>query len=285
MSARAPWFIRGGRELHTDCPYGLMGIINLTADSFYDGGKNLENDNWLSLGNELLEAGAHVLDFGAESSRPGACELSADEEQARLMPRLARFVNAFPRAIISVDTYHASTARRALELGVHIINDISACRHDPELADVIAQYRPGYVLMHSQGRPSTMQEHPEYENVMDEISFFFEDGLSRLTRNGIKEENVILDPGIGFGKTLFHNLSILRNIEKLKKFGRPLLVGLSMKSMFGHLMDIPLAQRGPITMTAVALLWRKGVFWHRVHDVKSAKDALALACNLYPSDV
>lgn len=277
---KACWYLSDGSKLLPKCPFGLMGIVNLTPDSFYDGGKNLVDGSYLSLVGEMISVGADIIDLGAESTRPGAAPISSASEQDRLLPALDILSKSYPDAIFSIDTYHASTAALAMENGAHIINDISACSYDPALVDVLAQYKPGYVLMHSQGRPSYMQNNPRYENIIDDMMFFFEEKLSNLFRSGLPENRIVLDPGIGFGKNLAHNLSIFQNMDQFKKFGRPILLGLSMKSFFGQLMGLPLEKRGPVTMIAMALMWEKGVFWHRVHDIEEAGKALALACRM-----
>jgi dihydropteroate synthase len=256
-----------------------MGIVNITPDSFYDGGAHETPESAVRHALRLLEQGAHILDLGAESSRPGAREVSPEEEQARLLPVL-HGLRAHPQggeAVVSIDTYRASTARRALESGADVINDISACAFDPALLDVLVEYKPGYVLMHCRGRPADMQDDPRYADVVDEVLHFFETGLARLCAAGLAEESIVLDPGIGFGKRLEDNLALLRGAARLGSLGRPLLAGLSMKSLFGELLDIPLERRGPATQVATALLAAKGVLAHRVHDVAGALEALRLA--------
>jgi dihydropteroate synthase len=179
--------------------------------------------------------------------------------------------------VLSIDTYRASTARLALEAGAHIINDISACAFDPELLDTLVDHAPGYVLMHCRGRPADMREHPRYANVVDEVIHFFEKNLTRLCTAGLAEEKIVLDPGIGFGKRLEDNTALLRSIPRLRGLGRPLLAGLSMKSLFGDLLGLAPERRGPATQVATALLAVQGVPLHRVHDVAGALDALRLA--------
>ncbi|MGE9984414.1 dihydropteroate synthase [Desulfovibrio sp. SGI.169] len=276
----APWFVSGGRALTVSAPFGVMGIVNLTPDSFYDGGAHASPRKGLAHALSLLEQGADILDLGAESSRPGATALEPAEELERLLPVLAGLRRRASGAFISVDTYHAATAARALEQGAAIINDISACAFDPELLDVLVQYKPGYVLMHSQGRPDSMQHDPRYDDARREVREFFERELTRLTAAGLPEDHIVLDPGIGFGKTLEHNLALLSHPEDWLGFGRPVLMGLSMKSMFGALLGLPPSQRGPATQAATALLWSRGVFWHRVHDVAAARQSLAVAAAL-----
>ena len=273
----ATWYVKGGRALKTPTPFGVMGIVNLTPDSFYDGGVHHMPPAGLEHALILLEQGADILDLGAESSRPGAAELPPDEEIQRLAPVLMGLRRQAPWATVSVDTYHAATAEAVLEQGAVIINDISACAFDPGLLDVLVQYKPGYVLMHSQGRPQTMQHNPRYEDVRREVREFFERNLARLVRAGLPEDRIVLDPGIGFGKTLAHNLELLAHPEDWLGFGRPVLMALSMKSVFGGLLSLPPARRGAATVAATALLRARGIFWHRVHHVADARQALAVA--------
>ena len=273
----ATWYVKGGRALKTPSPFGIMCIVNLTPDSFYDGGVHHMPPAGLEHALTLLEQGADILDLGAESSRPGAAELPPDEEIQRLAPVLMGLRRQAPWASVSVDTYHAATAAAVLEQGAVIINDISACAFDPGLLDVLVQYKPGYVLMHSQGRPQTMQHNPRYEDVRREVREFFERNLARLVRAGLPEDRIVLDPGIGFGKTLAHNLELLAHPEDWLGFGRPVLMALSMKSVFGGLLSLPPARRGAATVAATALLRARGIFWHRVHHVADARQALAVA--------
>ena len=192
------WLCLGGGAVTTSAPFGVMGIVNLTPDSFYDGGTHDSADLGLAHAVRLHAEGADILDLGAESSRPGAQALEPEEELLRLMPVLRELRREIPGAVLSVDTYHAATAAAVLEEGVQIINDISACAFDPGLLDVLVQYKPGYVLMHSQGRPDVMQQDPRYADVRSEVMAFFERGLHRLTAAGLPEEHIVLlrqDPG------------------------------------------------------------------------------------------
>lgn len=257
-----------------------MGIMNLTPDSFYDGGRLQGVQCALAHAEKLLKSGADILDLGAESTRPGSAALSPQVEKNRLLPVFLAIRNEFPDAIISIDTWHAETARFFLSMGAAIINDVSACLWDEALGEVLADTKPGYVLMHSQGRPAFMQKMPHYENVVDEARFFFQQALDRLASLGLPEENIVLDPGIGFGKNLAHNLALMANMEVFLEFGRPLLAGISMKSWLGNLLDMGLNERSYPTATASALLWQKGVFWHRIHEPWIVRPALELACAL-----
>ena len=272
-----PWVVAGGRALTPATPFGLMGILNLTPDSFFDGGRHATGEAAADQARRLRDAGADILDLGAESSRPGARPLEPGEELERLVPVLRAVRDEMPDMPVSVDTVHAATAAAALDMGASIINDVSACAVDPELTDVLAHYRPGYVLMHSQGQPPDMQLAPRYEDVCLEVRRFFARELDRLVAAGLPEDRIVLDPGIGFGKTLAHNLALLAHAGDFLEFGRPLLVGLSMKSLFGNLLGLPVEERGSATQTASALLWERGAFWHRVHDVAGVKAALRLA--------
>ncbi|GFH63065.1 MAG: dihydropteroate synthase [Candidatus Desulfovibrio kirbyi] len=257
-----------------------MGIVNVTPDSFYDGAPHAAVEDRVAHALRLLDQGADILDVGAESSRPGAVELAPTEELSRLLPVLLAIRHNAPGAVVSVDTYHAETAAAALSLGASVINDISACAFDPALLDILAQYKPGYVLTHSQGRPWDMQRDPRYKNVRSEVMTFFERSLTRFVRAGMPEDRIVLDPGIGFGKTLSHTMELLAHPEDWLAFGRPVLMGLSMKSMFGGLFGLAPDARGVSTQVTTALLWDRGVFWHRVHEVAGARHSLTLAAAL-----
>ena len=278
LKPNAYWLLRGGRTLCLS-PFCVMGIVNITPDSFYDGGAHNTLESAVGYCLRLLEQGAHILDLGAQSSRPGAREISPEEEEARLLPVLRGLRECPPgqEAVVSIDTYRASTARLALEAGADIINDISACAFDPGLLDTLVEHKSGYVLMHCRGRSHDMQEDPRYMNVVDEVLHFFEKELTRLCKAGLAEESIVLDPGIGFGKRVEDNLALLRSLSRLRSLGRPLLTGLSMKSFFGDLLGLALERRGAATQVATALLAIKGAALHRVHDVAGALDALRLA--------
>jgi dihydropteroate synthase len=257
-------------------PFLIVGILNVTPDSFYDGGKYFDPTQALARAGEILSQGGNIIDVGGESTRPFSPRVSLEEEIKRVIPVVQAIKENLPQAVISVDTYKAEVARRALEKGAEIINDVSACTFDPSLLEVVVEYKPGYVLMHSLGRPETMQENPHYENVVEEIYAFFEEKLNLLVKKGLPEENIVLDPGIGFGKLLEHNLAILANIEKFFSLGRPLYVGLSNKSMWEKLLGLKVGERQIATQVATALLAQKGVYIHRVHEVKETKETLTI---------
>ena len=274
------WTIRGDRPLGVGQDFGLLGIVNLSPDSFAQTESGLGPLDLLKRALTLRAQGADILDLGGESTRPGATPLDSEVEGFRLWPLLCRLRKEARGTILSLDTYHAKTAKLALEMGVDIINDISHACFEPELLEVLASTKPGYVLMHSKGRPKTMQKAPHYDDCVTEVLAFFEEQLNRLVKSGLPENRIVLDPGIGFGKNLAHNLALLKNIKRFTSLGRPLLVGLSYKQLFFDLLGLPLAQRGSITQVATALLWQQGVFWHRVHDVAKAREALTLAAQL-----
>lgn len=257
--------------------FGILGILNITPDSFFDGGKYLDLQKAINYAETLISSGVDVIDIGAESTRPGSCPINMDEEQTRLMPVLATIRNNFNDQLISVDTWHADTAEKALNNGADIINDISACRWDPELLDIVTHRKPGYILMHCQGKPGTMQKEPKYSDLVEEIKLFFEERLGRMTNAGLPEDHIVLDVGIGFGKSLKHNLSLLSRLNEFLIFGRPLLVGLSMKSFLGELLNLSVIERMVPTAIASVLAWQKGAFWHRVHNAQEIINSLTLA--------
>ncbi len=284
---RVSWTVAGGRVLGP-APFFVAGVVNVTPDSFSDGGRFLDPAAAGERCRRLLDEGADILDVGGESTRPGAAEVPAAEELRRVLPVVAaatRLADPAGRpATVSVDTAKAAVAAAALQAGAAIVNDISACCFDPGLLDVVAQARPGYVLMHCQGTPRTMQAAPRYADVVGEILAFFEERLGTLTRAGLPEDRVVLDPGIGFGKTLAHNLEILRRLPEFLALGRPLYLGLSNKSLFGGLLALPVGERGEATRVATALAARAGASVHRVHEVAKARDALRLALALDPAE-
>ncbi|MCM0754252.1 dihydropteroate synthase [Desulfovibrio aminophilus] len=279
------WIIKGGKVLGP-APFFIAGIVNVTPDSFHDGGRWFDPGAAIEHGRELAAQGAHILDVGGESTRPGAADVSEEEELRRVLPVIAELAR-LPRAplsgcggeypVLSVDTFKARVAAGALAAGADIVNDISACRFDEGLADVLAQEKPGYVLMHAQGRPRDMQRAPSYDDVVEEVLAFFEERLQYLCARGLPEDRIVLDPGIGFGKTLEHNLRLLREIGRFESLGRPLYVGLSNKSMFQALLGLENGRRGTATQAATAILATKGVAVHRVHDVAETVRTLSLA--------
>lgn len=273
MKTASTWTVANG--LHVDLnPFLVVGIVNVTPDSFYDGNLRAEAGKATAWARTLYEHGARMVDIGGESTRPYASPVSEAEEMDRVLPVVRELRQTDPDILVSVDTTKAGVAAACLKAGAHVINDVSACSFDPGLLDVVAQYGPGYVLMHTSARPDSMQDDPRYHDVVDEICQFFEDRLTLLTSRGIPEEKIVLDPGIGFGKRLEHNLEILRRIESFFNLGRPLYMGLSNKSLWTGLLGVPADRRRLPTQVATALLAARGVRVHRVHEVEEAVQAL-----------
>lgn len=245
----------------------IMGILNVTPDSFSDSGRYAEAGLAVDYAHSMIEDGADIIDVGGESSRPGAEPISPQAEWERVSVVFKALVTT--DACISVDTYHAETARRALELGARIVNDVTALRGDPRMAEIVASACCDCVLMHMQGTPQTMQQNPRYKDVIDDISAFFDERLSFAVRAGIDEDALWLDPGFGFGKTPHHNLEILRRLGEFKKFGRFLLIGTSNKGTIGAVLGTPVNDRLEGTAATVALAIANGADCVRVHDVRA----------------
>jgi len=242
----------------------------MTPDSFYDGGRLDTAEVAIEKGLSMIEDGADILDIGGESSRPGSEPTSLQQEQDRVLPVIEglRVRTTIP---ISVDTTKASVARAALRAGANIINDITALRTDPGMVETISEFGAKVVLMHMQGKPKTMQQEPLYADVVKEVRDFLIERAEYAQANGISPDHIILDPGIGFGKTLEHNLTLLRQLPKLASCGYPILVGLSRKSFLGQLLDLPVPERleGTIAVNTAAILGGAGII--RVHDVKEGR--------------
>ena len=251
----------------------VMGIVNVTPDSFSDGGLLASRAGAISHAETLVEEGAHILDVGGESTRPGATSLSADEEWQRIGPVLKQVVKwDIP---VSVDTYHPQTMQKALDLGVDIVNDVWAFRQKGAL-EAVASSRCGLCMMHMHGEPSTMQLHPMVGNVMDELSVFFQKQLALIDEAGIDQSRVVLDPGIGFGKTVEQNFEILRKQSQLLHFGHPLMVGWSNKSSLGAVSGLPVDQRLVPSVVAAILAVERGARILRVHAVAKTVAALSV---------
>ncbi len=247
----------------------IMGILNVTPDSFSDGGKFATEEAAVARGRELSRQGADLIDVGGESTRPGSDPVPAEVEQARVVPVLAALAGP-EQALLSIDTMKAEVAAAALQAGAALVNDVSAGRHDPEMLPLIASHGCPVVLMHMQGQPRTMQEAPAYDNLMDDLHRFFDERLAAATKAGVPEENIILDPGIGFGKRLADNYEILRRLPELLIFGRPILVGVSRKSFLQNPAGEKPRERLPESITAGALAMANGADLLRVHDVEPA---------------
>jgi dihydropteroate synthase len=275
MSEQPVWQLRD-RVLTPGAPALVMGIVNVTPDSFSDGGRFADVDAAIAHGLRLVEEGADLLDVGGESSRPGAQPVPLEEELARVVPVVLGLA-ARTKVPLSVDTCKAEVARQALAAGAHVINDITALLGDPEMAGVVRQFRAGLILMHMQGTPSTMQRAPSYGDVVGEVVGFLQERLQAAEDVGIAGPQVVLDPGIGFGKTAEHNLRLLAHLEEVGRLGRPVCLGVSRKGFLGSLLGRPL--EGRLAGSLAAACWAlahatAGVL--RVHDVAATRDAVVL---------
>lgn len=262
-----------GRLLNLSTPI-VMGILNVTPDSFFDGGRYTGLDALLAQAEKMLQDGAQILDIGGMSSRPGAEIIDEQEELKRVLPAVQLIAQKLPNAIISVDTIRAAVAAAVLDEGAHIINDIAAGRLDEAMLTTVAKARAPYILMHMQGLPNTMQQNPQYTNVTTEVANFFAERINACKQAGITD--VVLDPGFGFGKTVEHNYTLLRNIGYFKTFNLPVLAGVSRKSMICKPLGVSPANalNGTTVANTIALL--NGANILRVHDVKEANQAITI---------
>lgn len=252
-----------------------MGVINVTPDSFSDGGLYLDPDAAIAHGEELAREGAEILDVGGESTRPGAREVSAEEELARVEPVVNGLVGG--TAAVSIDTSKAAVAEAALDAGAEIVNDVTALRRDPEIAAICGERGAGLVLMHMQGDPRTMQENPVYDDVVDDVKAFLAERMEVAVGAGVDEGRIWLDPGIGFGKTLEHNLELLRRLGELRSLGRPLVIGTSRKSFIGRVDGSAAAERLGGTIASSVLAAAEGADVLRVHDIAEVGQAIRVA--------
>jgi dihydropteroate synthase len=253
-----------------------MGIVNVTPDSFSDGGRFCDPQNAVAHAIRLVAEGADLLDIGAESTRPGAAPVDESEERRRLIPVVAAIAKAVS-VPISVDTSKAAVAREAIEAGAVMVNDVTALRGDPAMADVVAETGAGLVLMHMQGTPETMQHAPRYHDVISEITEFLGERARVAMSHGVARDRIVLDPGIGFGKTLTHNLDLLAHLRSFASLGFPLLVGPSRKGFIGQLTHQSVGNREWGTAAVVALAVEQGAHIVRVHDVGPVKDVVSVA--------
>ena len=259
-------------------PGVIVGILNVTPDSFSDGGNYVDQSAAVARALEMIDQGAGIIDIGGESTRPGAQAVTLNEESDRVLPVVAALHEMRPDCMISIDTSKAGVAHAACEAGASIINDVTALRGDPEMASVAVTTGAGLVLMHMQGNPRTMQAKPQYGDVVAEIVEFLEGQLELALAEGVDEDAIAFDPGVGFGKTEDHNWEILRRIDELSVLERPLFLGVSRKGFLGTVLDRPDAkERATATAALTALLRSRGVLLHRVHDVQENFDALRIA--------
>jgi dihydropteroate synthase len=250
----------------------VMGILNVTPDSFSDGGRYVDVEQATRQGIFMAGEGADIIDIGGESSRPGAQPVSSEEELDRILPVVSRLSREMNK-LISIDTVKAEVARRALEAGAHIINDISGMTRDRAMVDVVNEYTAGLVIMHMQGNPQTMQESPLYDDVVTEVSDFLCHRMDEAVKAGLNPDQIVVDPGIGFGKSLEHNLDLLRNVDVIgKKTGRPVLIGVSRKRFIGTITGREVNERLAGSLAAITYAIGRGARIIRVHDVKDSCD-------------
>jgi dihydropteroate synthase len=254
----------------------VMGIVNVTPDSFSDGGVNFQADDAIAAARRMAAEGAAIVDVGGESTRPGAEPVSVDEELRRVVPVLEAVAGEVPT---SIDTAKAEVARRALELGAELVNDVTALSADPELPAVVAEADAYVCLMHMQGEPRTMQLEPRYDDVVSEVAAFLEERLRFAVDRGIREDRICVDPGIGFGKTVEQNFELVRRLDEIAAIGRPVVVGFSRKSSLGRVLGDPEAKTGPLSASIAAAVtaYERGATILRVHDVKEHVEALTAA--------
>jgi dihydropteroate synthase len=252
----------------------IMGILNITPDSFYDGGKYSTEKDLIKQTEKMISEGAVIIDVGAVSTKPGAENITEEEERKRLFPFLEKLIKRFPETNFSVDTFRSGVAEMAIDKGAAIINDISAGSFDEKMFDVIAKYNVPYIIMHIKGTPQNMQKNPIYENIVKEIMFYFSEKINALKLRGVND--IIIDPGFGFGKTVEHNYEILKNLKTFEVFKMPILVGISRKSMINKVLNIDSedALNATTSLNTFALL--NGANILRVHDVKEAMEAVKI---------
>jgi dihydropteroate synthase len=255
-----------------------MGVVNVTPDSFSDGGKHLEPSAAIAAGRRMLDEGAAIIDVGGESTRPGSTGVSAAEELRRVLPVL----EGLEGTPVSIDTAKAEVARHALELGAELVNDVTALRGDPDLAELVAESGAYLCLMHMQGEPRTMQARPAYDDVVAEVASFLEERLRFAVAAGIAEERICLDPGIGFGKTVEQNFELVRRLDVVTALGRPVVVGFSRKSSLGRILGDPAATTGPLSasLAAAVAAYERGATIIRAHDVREHVEALKVAATV-----
>ena len=254
----------------------VMGIINLSPDSFYGKSRCKTVEQALSTAERMLEEGADILDIGAESSRPGSVPISVQEELDHLLPVLIKLVEA-SNIPISVDTYKSMVAHEVLQAGASIINDITGLQGSKQMAQTISQFHAGVILMHMQGSPENMQDRPQYDDVVKEVLGYLQQSIAIAVAAGISLEKIAIDPGIGFGKTDVHNLQILKNLNRLQELSKPVLLGVSRKSLIGSILNVPVEERLEGSLAATVFGLTQGVSIIRTHDVRATRRAVKVA--------
>jgi dihydropteroate synthase len=256
--------------------FTIMGVVNVTPDSFSDGGHYLDTEAAIAHGLELQRQGADILDIGGESTRPGAAPVGLEEERRRVLPVIEGLIARGADARVSVDTSKAALAESAVQAGAGLVNDVTALRGDSAMAELVARTGVDCCLMHMLGEPRTMQLDPRYGDVVSEVKAFLEERMAYAVDQGVAEERIMLDPGIGFGKTLGHNLELLRRLDELVAIGRPLVIGTSRKTFLGRLTGREVGQRVAATIATNVLAYLQGASVFRVHDVAPIHDALTV---------
>lgn len=251
----------------------IMGVVNVTPDSFFDGGLYFDKEKAVEQGLKLASEGADIIDIGGESTRPGSDPVPREEEIRRVIPVISALRQKID-VLISIDTTKCEVAQAALDAGADMINDISSFRFDPRMADLAAQNNAGVILMHMKGKPKTMQADPFYEDLLEEVKSFLKERLENAQASGIKKEKIIIDPGIGFGKRLEDNLALINNLSFLEELGRPVLIGISQKSFIGKILNLPPEERLEGTIASAVLSIVRGAHILRVHDLEAINRAV-----------
>jgi dihydropteroate synthase len=283
IGARAPQLNRYGHGLDAWAtvghvpPFTIMGVVNVTPDSFSDGGTFADPVSAIVHGRRLASEGAAIIDVGGESTRPGADPVPPEEELERVIPVVEGIAGLNLPVQISIDTMKLRVAEAAIDAGATYVNDVTAFRHEPELAELVADRGVDCCLMHMLGEPRTMQDAPQYDDVVDDVKAFLVERMQAATAAGISEDRISLDPGIGFGKTLEHNLELLRRVDELVAIGRPLVIGTSRKSFLGRITGRDVTERVHATVATTVIAYERGARVFRVHDVAATLDALQVA--------
>ncbi len=255
----------------------IMGILNVTPDSFSDGGRYFNPKKAVKHALQMIDNGADIIDIGGESTRPGAEVVSQDNELKRVIPVIKAIRKYRAKSVISIDTYKSVVAEESIKVGANIINDISGLGFDPEMGKIAVKYKTPVIIMHIKGTPRNMQDNPRYKNVITEIIRYFKERINFALKSGISKNQIIIDPGIGFGKNIKDNFEILKHLEKFIKLGYPLLIGPSRKSFIGKVLDLPVNKRIWGTAAAVAVSVQKGAHIIRVHDINEMRQVIKIA--------
>jgi dihydropteroate synthase len=274
---RPPFILKlRDRDLELGQKTLIMGILNVTPDSFSDGGFFFDPNKAIAQAIKMTEEGADIIDIGGESTRPGAESVPLEEEIRRVVPVIKELIKEI-HLPISVDSYKSEVAKQALDAGAHIINDISGLRFDPAMAELAAQYNVPVVVMHIKGTPKDMQQNPKYEDLIYEIKSYLEEGVGLAEKAGLKRDQVIIDVGIGFGKTVSHNLELINRLDEFHTIGCPMLIGPSRKSFIGNILDLPVQERLEGTAAAITMAVSRGVHIVRLHDCAPMKRVIQIA--------